>query len=371
MGLFVSAVDMVIPMLIGKSIDAADMGLKGDIPQTEANQTILWVLIWTVIILIGKVSIFFVCRYTIHVVGRKVSDDLRNKIYEKLMILPDSFFGKMKTGEIMNRASSDVMTIMRFISFGSVIAPSSFLRTMVAFVFMFTISWQLSLSILVFLPFVLLIENVLGKKIHKHFLRIQHYFDGVSNRIQENLSGARTIKSYAQGDQETKRFSELMDGYVDTVKPINKIWAIWWPLLSLSIWIPIIGVIWFGGYLFMSKFISIGQLSGFLVYVVMLIWPMIGLGWIINLYQRSKVSIGRIWDILKIKPDVASPSDPYTPETVRGDIEIIDATLKYDDSSISVEGLSLKVPKGQIIGIVGPVGAGKVHLLRCYSGHGM
>lgn len=363
-GLLVSAVDMVIPIFVKLSIDAAVFASNPPseaerIPVSDARHTILMVLIWTVAILIIKVGIFFISRYTIHVVGRRVTFDLRNMIYSKLMVLPDSFFGKMKTGEIMNRSSSDVMTIMRLISFGSVIMPNSMMRTIIAIWFMFTISWELTLSVIGFLPLVLIIENILGKKIHKYFLRVQHYFDGVSNRVQENLSGAKTIKAYAQENPESKRFEDLMEGYIETVKPINRIFAAWFPLLSIAIWVPIIGIIWYGGYLYMNGVISIGSLSAFYMYVIMLMWPMIGMGWIIDLYQRAKVSIGRIWEILRITPSITSPPNPYNPEEVRGEVEFASATLKYGNSSTVIDGLNLKIPNGQVLGIVGPVGAGK------------
>jgi len=363
-GLLVSAVDMLLPILISISIDTAvstnpsvdDIGYT---PIADAKHIILVVLIWTVVILTVKVGIFFISRYTIHLVGRKVTFDLRNRIYKKLMVLPDSFFGKMKTGEIMNRSSSDVMTIMRLISFGSVVMPNSIMRAVIALVVMFSISWELTLSIIFFLPLILIIENMLGKRVHKYFLRIQHYFDGVSNRVQENLSGARTIKSYAQENPESERFEDLMEGYVETYKPINRVFAAWWPLLSFVIWIPIIGIIWFGGYLHMKGFITIGALSAFYVYVIMLIWPMIGMGWIIDLYQRAKVSIGRIWEILKVNPSIKSPPNPYNPVEVNGEIEFESATLKYGNSSSVINELNLSIPKGQVLGIVGPVGAGK------------
>jgi len=358
-GLLATSIGMIIPRLIQWSVDSAVFASKGEMPTVEANHVIMVVLIWTLIIMTTKVGLFFIGRYTIHIIGRRVADNLRNKIYSKLMVLPDKFFGTMKTGEVMNRASSDVRTVMFFLSFGPVQIPSSLMNTAVAFFFMFTIAWQLALAITVFMPILMVIQNSLGKRVHRYFLKIQNYFDGVSNRVQENLSGARTIKSYAQENAETERFASQMEGYVEIYKPIIRVEAIWWPLLMVAIWIPVVGVIWYGGYLYIEKVITIGQLSAFYIYVMMLIWPMIGLGWIINLFQRAKVSMGRINDILNVKSSIVSPPDPYKPDQVNGSIEITDVTLEYGNGATAIDNLSVKIPKGQTLGIVGPVGAGK------------
>ncbi|MEZ4813217.1 MAG: ABC transporter ATP-binding protein [Caldisericia bacterium] len=358
-GLLASAIDMLIPMFIGKSIDIAVDTTKGLILPADAKTSIMQIFFWIIGTILVKVVIFFFSRYTVNVIARRVSFKIRNEIYSKLMVLSNDFFNSMKTGEIMNRAASDTRMIMRFLTFGTIMVPNSVFRLIVAFSIIFGASWQLALSILAIIPLITLVPIPIAKVIHRQFKSVQKSFDKISNRIQENFSGSRTIKSYAQNDPETKRFSGLMDGYVEVNKKLNRTRSFIRPLLSVVVWIPIIGIIWFGGYLFMQNILTIGQLSSSIVYIVMLIWPIMSLGHIIEAFQRAKVSTGRIEEILQTKPTIKTGENPYTPETVRGDIEIIDATLKYDDSSISVEGLSLKVPKGQIIGIVGPVGAGK------------
>ncbi len=375
LGLLISSVDTFIPMLISRSIDAATFGYKSGLPVSDplhippgdpnfistidANRVIQFALIWTIGVILFKVFFFFISRYTVMKASRKIVYDLRNNIYKKLMVLPDKFFKGMATGEVMNRSSSDVNMIMRGLSVSTVQIPNSILRATMSFIFMFALSWQLGLASLILLPLVLFAENYLGKKIHKHYIKVQRYFDKVSDRIQENLSGARTIKSYAQENAENDRFTDLINGYVETVKPINRIEAIWWPAIGIAIWIPILVVLYIGGFLYMNGQLTTGNLAAYVSYIVLLIWPMIALGWAFNMYYRLKVSVERIYEILSAPVSIKSPENAYKPDKVKGDIELSDVSLLYDGGEYSIKNISITIPHGQTVGIVGPVGAGK------------
>lgn len=358
-GLLSSVFDMLIPkIVITQSINAVEKKLP------NAESLILNLLLIGIGITVVRVGIFLIARYSLAQISRRVAFDLRNQIYDKLLILPDKFFNTMASGEVMYRSTSDVQQIMQLLGAGSVQFPNAIFRTITGLVLIFTTSWQLAIIIVLFIPFVFLIEFVFGKRIHKLFFLIQQYFDKISDRINENLSGSRVVKSYAQEKLEEKRFDGMLNTYVGKVKPLNKILAVWWPLLYLTINLPVIAIIWVGGVFVINKTISIGDLSAFIVYIFMLVWPMIMMGWIINMYQRANVSIKRILEIINAPVEIKSPDNPYIPDKVKGDIELEDATLTYGHDQDRISHVSIKIPAGQIVGIVGPVGSGKSSLAK-------
>lgn len=358
-GILSTTLNMLIPKIVmSGSIDAVHNKLP------DANDIVLRLMIFGLIITVVRIVIFLFARFSLAKISRKVAFDLRNQIYDKLLVLPDKFFNNMASGEVMYRASSDVQQIMQLLGAGSVQFPNAIFTTIVGLVFIFMTSWQLALVIVFFIPFVFLIEFIFGKRIHKLFFLIQQYFDKISDRINENLSGSRVIKSYAQERLEEKRFDDMLNTYVDKVKPLNKILAIWWPLLYLTINLPVIAIIWLGGVLVINNSITIGDLSAFIVYIFMLVWPMIMMGWIINMYQRSNVSIKRILEIINAPVDITTPPNAYNPAKVTGNIELEDATLTYGHDQDRVSHVNLKIPAGQTVGIVGPVGSGKSSLAK-------
>ncbi len=358
-GLISSVLDMLIPkIVISGSIDA----VSKKVPNAEG--VILNLLLIGLGITVVRVAIFFFSRLSIVSVSRRVGMDLRNQIYDKLLVLPDKFFNNMASGEVMYRCSSDANQIQNSLGASSVHLPNAIFRTIAGLILIFTTSWQLAIIILAFVPLLLVIEFVFGKRVHKLFFLIQQYFDKISDRINENLSGSRVVKSYAQEKLEEKRFNGMLNNYVDKVRPLNKTFAIWWPLMYIVINLPVIAIIWVGGILVVNGSITIGDLSAFVVYIFMLVWPMIALGWIINMYQRANVSIKRILEIINAPVDIQSPPNAYNPDSVKGDIEFSDATLTYGHEDNRLSHINLNIPAGQIVGIVGPVGSGKSSLAK-------
>lgn len=359
LGLISSVLDMLIPkIVISGSIDA----VSKKVPNAEG--VILNLLLIGLGITVVRVAIFFYSRLSIVSISRRVGMDLRNQIYDKLLVLPDKFFNNMASGEVMYRCSSDANQIQNSLGASSVHLPNAIFRTIAGIILIFATSWQLAIIILMFVPLLLIIEFVFGKRVHKLFFLIQQYFDKISDRINENLSGSRVIKSYAQEKLEEKRFNGMLNNYVDKVRPLNKTFAIWWPLMYIVINLPVIAIIWVGGILVVNGSITIGDLSAFVVYIFMLVWPMIALGWIINMYQRANVSIKRILEIVSAPVDIQSPPNAYTPDSVKGDIDFSDATLTYGHDDNRIDHVNLNIPAGQIVGIVGPVGSGKSSIAK-------
>ncbi|HOR47127.1 MAG TPA: ABC transporter ATP-binding protein [Caldisericia bacterium] len=352
-GVLVNTSDMLVPMFISTSIDAAYL------KKPDAKYIILSALLWVVGIAVVRSFTFVASRYTLVGVSRHTAYDLRNTIYDKILRLPDKFFVGMSTGEIMNRASSDVQSITMFLGMGGNLFPNAVLRTVLGTILMISISWKLAIPILLFVPVLFFIEYLFGKKIFKLYKILQDYSDKVVSRVQENYSGARTVRSYNQGDHEKRMYKGMMDKYVQTIKPLNIMDALFWPVLNMASWMPILVILWYGGVLYMKGQLTLGGLSAFIAYVSLMIWPIINLGWVTNLYQRSNASLKRIVEITEVVPDIKSPQNPYKPETIEGNIELKDVKLSYGTNINSIDGISITIPKGQVVGVVGPVGSGK------------
>lgn len=352
-GVLINISDMVVPMFISASIDAASL------KKPDASHIILSALLWVVGIAIVRTFTFVASRYVIVGVSRHTAYDLRNIIYDRLLKLSDRFFVGMSTGEIMNRASSDVQSVTMFLGMGGNLFPNAVLRTILGTILMISISWKLAIPVLLFVPALFFIEYLFGKKIFKLYRVVQDYNDKVVSRVQENYSGARTIRSYNQEDHEKRMYKGMMDKYVQTIRPLNVMDALFWPILNMASWTPVLIILWYGGVLYMQGQITLGGLSAFIAYVSLMIWPIISLGWVTNLYQRSNASLKRIVEITEAVPDIKSPPNPYRPKTVGGEIELKDVKLSYGTETNSIDGISIVIPKGQVVGVVGPVGSGK------------
>lgn len=356
LGVLINVSDTIIPIFIAKSIDAA-LG-KGP----DAKQIILWALIWVIIIALGRTFTFIASRYALIGASRYIGYDLKNLIYSKIVAQSDRFFVSTSTGEIMNRATSDIQSVMMFLGMGSNLMPNAVLRTILAAVLMFTISWKLALPVLAFVPVLFLIEYLFGKREYKLYKIVQDYSDKVVARIQENFSGSRTVRSYNQEASEKRLFADMTEKYVQKMKPLNIMDALFFPVVYIISWVPLLIILWYGGTLYMAKEITIGGLSAFIAYIFMLIWPIISLGWVVNLFQRSNASLRRIAEVTEAKPDIQNPANPYKPKTIEGDIEFSGISLSYGTKISYIDDISLKIPKGQVVGIVGPVGSGKSSL---------
>lgn len=352
-GVLVNVSDMIIPYFIATSIDAATKITP------DSEYIILSALVWVLAIAITRTFTFVASRYSLISASRYIGNDLKNQIYSKLVTLSDKFFIGMSTGEIMNRASSDVQTVMMFLGYGSNILPNSLLRILIGAVTMFILSWKLALCVLAIVPFIFLLEYSFGRKIHNLWKKVQKYSDKVVARVQENFTGARTIRSYNQEDNEKKMFDGLTDGYIETVKPLMYLEAYFWPLLNLIGWLSVLVIVWYGGNLIINDQLSLGTLSAFIAYVWMLIWPILNLGHVINIYQRANASINRIIEITEAVPEIKTPSNAHNPSLVEGEISLENVTLTYDSDLVYLDDISIRIPKGQVLGIVGPVGSGK------------
>jgi ATP-binding cassette subfamily B protein len=217
-------------------------------------------------------------------------------------------------------------------------------------------------------PAVSLAVILFGRVIHDRFEKIQAMFSDISSRVQENLAGVRMIRAFVQEKAEMRRFEELNRAFIAQNIRLVRVQGLFQPLLEALIGVTFLVVLWVGGQQVLAGRISVGSFVMFNTYMGMLVWPMIALGWVVNLMQRGSASLQRINDILREQPAIAAPPDAVSlgavnPGTVRGEIEFRDVTVDYG-SGPALNAIDLRIPAGTTLAVVGRTGSGKSTLVN-------
>jgi ATP-binding cassette subfamily B protein len=236
------------------------------------------------------------------------------------------------------------------------------LTFLLAIVIMVKVDWRLAFFAVLPAPAVSFAVIYFGRIIHDRFERIQAMFSDISSRVQENLSGVRMIRAFVQERAELRRFEELNQLYIAQNVKLVRIQGLFQPLLESLIGFTFLVVLWVGGYQVLRGRISLGSFVMFNTYMGMLVWPMIALGWVVNLMQRGSASLQRINQILHEQPTIAAPPSPRRLETVRGEIEFRDVSVDYGTGR-ALDLIDLRIPAGSTVAIVGHTGSGKSTLV--------
>jgi ATP-binding cassette subfamily B multidrug efflux pump len=306
----------------------------------------------------------FLMRRTIIVASREIEYDLRNDLFWKLEHLPASFYHKTTTGDIMSRATNDMNAVRSVLGPG--IAYS--INTCVAFLsilpMMFIINPALSLLALIPFPVLAVLVNRFGKSIRKKYEKIQNQLARISSFVQENLAGISVVKSYVRESYQIKQFFILNEEYVKRNLSFARVFAAFHPSLILIIGLSTLLVLVGGGRLVMDQKISIGEFTAFLLYLSMLIWPAISLGWVIGLFQQGAASMKRIRYILDSVPDFSDGKYASEKPKFVGEIYFNNLTFEYNVNQLVLNQLNLQIAANKTIGILGPTGSGKTTLVR-------
>jgi ATP-binding cassette, subfamily B, multidrug efflux pump len=305
----------------------------------------------------------FFMRVILIGVSRDIEYDLRNDLFGHLKRLSPDYFGRTRTGDIMARATNDLNAVRMMLGPGVMYWFETSLTFALAIWIMVRFDWRLALFAVMPAPAVSLAVIFFGRTIHARFERIQAMFSDISSRVQENLSGVRMIRAFAQESAELRRFEELNRRYIAQNLKLVRIQGIFEPLLEALIGTTFLVVLWVGGQQVLLGRISIGSFVMFNTYMGTLVWPMIALGWVVNLMQRGSASLDRINQVLHEVPTILAPPDPLPLERVEGEIEFRGVSVDYGSGAALAE-IDLRIPAGATIAVVGHTGAGKTTLVQ-------
>ena len=295
-------------------------------------------------------------------ISRDIEFDLRNDLFAHLIRLCPEYYARTRTGDIMARATNDLNAVRMMLGPGVMYWFETSLTFILAIAIMTHVDWRLALFAVMPAPAISLAVSLFGRAIHDRFEQIQGMFSDVSSRVQENLAGVRMIRAFVQEKAEMRRFEALNRAYIAQNIRLVRVQGIFQPLLEALIGVTFLVVLWVGGKQVLAGRISVGSFVMFNTYMGMLVWPMIALGWVVNLMQRGSASLQRINDILREQPSIAAPPDPMSLGAVRGEIEFRHATVDYG-SGPALNGIDLRIPAGTTLAVVGHTGSGKSTLV--------
>ena len=316
----------------------------------------------------GQGIFLFTQRRLLINMSRDIEYDLRNDFYEHLQKLPFEFYQTHRTGDLMARATNDLSAVRMIVGPALMYSMNTVFAMALIVPLMAAISWRLTLLAFLSMPLVATATNYFSKRIHDRFERVQEYFGTVSNRAQESLSGVRVIRAYTQERAEIESFKNVNREFVNRNLKLIRLSGIFHPILQFFIGLGFIAVLWYGGSLVIGGSISIGQFVQFTLYLGYLVWPMIALGWVINIFQRGMASMGRMNAIMSINPSIRDTDDTREIAGIDGEIEFRDLTFTYDGASEpALKDINLHIEPGQTVAFVGAVGSGKSTLMNLIS----
>ena len=295
-------------------------------------------------------------------ISRDIEFDLRNDIFRRLVGLSPDYFQRTRTGDIMARCTNDLNAVRMMLGPGIMYCVETSLAFVLAFAIMVSDDWRLTLFAILPAPLVSLAVIFFGRMIHARFERIQAMFSDISSRVQENLAGVRMVRAFAQERAELRRFEELNRQYIAQNLKLVRIQGIFQPLLEALIGFTFLLVLLVGGYQMLEGRITLGSYIMFNTSMGRLVWPMIALGWVVNLMQRGTASLARINQMMEERPTIAAPADPHPLLAVEGTIEFRRVSMEYGGLP-ALQDLDLSIPSGATIAVVGHTGSGKTTLV--------
>jgi len=381
--LFNNGIWILFPQVLRRAINDLHSGVT--------RQKLLTYSLLIIAIALIKGIFQFLTRWVVIGISRDIEFDLRNDLFAHLERLSYSYYQRNRTGDIMARATNDLNAVRMLLGPAIMYSANTLVFTAGALAFMLAISPKLTLFAFLPLPIASIVIQHFGRRIHERFERIQAMFSDISARAQENFSGARVIRAYVQEQAEIAAFENANQEYIRRSLGLVRLMGMLWPTLELMLGAAVVIVLWLGGRQVLLGKMNVGDFVAFNTYMVQLTWPVIALGWVINIFQRGTASLARIEEILAQQPEIAdetigslgdrvigpskiqtrppsnvafqSPNDPITRSPdVLGEIEFRNLNFAYNGTSV-LHDINLRIPAGSSLAIVGPTGSGKTTLV--------
>src|SRR5688572_31251531 len=344
--------NLAIPLIVGQAVDEN----WDQVSWTKLTMSALKVLGASVL----SGTFLFLQRRILIGVSRHIEYDLRRDFYAHLVDQPLSFFQEHRTGDLMARASNDLAAVRQLAGPMIMYTLQTIFVVILVLPLMLMINWWLTLLLFVTMPLVSLTVKFFGQQVHSRFEKIQEFFAQITARAQENFTGVRVVRAYAQEEAEMAAFNHLNWEYAERNLSLVRIDALMRPLMTFLIGIGFVLIIWAGVPLAVRGEITVGEFTMFNMYLTRLIWPLIALGYVVNLYQRGTASLKRIHSIMQVAPSIADRPDVVEQPPIKGEIEFRNLTFRYHPSDEPVlHDLNLKIPAGHTVAFVGRTGSGK------------
>ncbi len=353
--LVVDGAGLLVPLVIRDAIDRLARG-EGDLLRSG---------LYIVALALVVMGFRFLWRYFLIGSARLIERDLREKLYRHFLLLPASFYHEHKTGDLMAHATNDIDAVSRACGFGVITIADPLFMIPVAIGIMLTIDPRLTLYTIIPLPILTLFMLGFGRVIHRRFEVVQEGFSHLMEKVRENVAGIRVIKSFVQEEGTERDFDRTNLSFVGKNMALVRVWGLFDPLIGLLSGATLAIVLWVGGVSVIRSSITLGDFVAFTQYLSMLIWPMISLGWAVNIIQRGSASLVRINRLLSVAPAIADPRSPKPANGAR--IEIRNLTFSYPAAASdtpALQGIDLEIEEGTTVGVVGLTGAGKSTLAR-------
>ncbi len=355
--IIVTAITVVYPMILQITID-----------EVVVNGQYNWIpplALGFVGIMVIKGIASFIYQYTGDLFGIKSVYKLRNALYEKLQFLPFRYYDNAKTGDLMSRLTADVEGFRFFLSVGFSELIRFVLLIGISFAVMFYYSMSLTIITLITLPFLAVVTFKFDKAVHPAFRNIRKSFGRLNTKVQENISGINTVKSLSREDFEINKFNDTNGDYKDKYLQTSYIWAKYFPLMEFLGNVSVVFLLSYGGYLVISGNLKPGELVAFYSLLWYIMWPIMNLGFVVNLFSQAKASGERLLEILDAENEIVNGHDAIIKERLNGKVEFRDVTLRYaEGDKEALYNISFTAYEGKVIGLIGSTGSGKTSITQ-------
>jgi ATP-binding cassette subfamily B protein len=353
---------VLVPLLIGDA--------TSDIQHNLSRATLEHHALRLLAVAIVSAIFLYLTRQIIIGASREIEFDLRNDLFAHLETQPPEFFQRHRTGDIMARSTNDLNAVRQLLGPAIMYSANTLVFTAAAIPFMLRISPRLTMFAFLPLPFASVLVQYFGARIHRRFERIQAMFSDISAQAEENFSGARLIRAFAQEDAQIASFEDSNREYIRRSLLLARLMAMLWPTLEFVLGVSLMITLLVGGHEVVLHRITVPQFFTYNVFMVQLTWPMIAIGWVVNLVQRGAASVIRIDSLMQEQPSIddsaavfPEPSTLDPGPSVLGHIAFRNLTFAYPTGPTVLHDISLDIPAGSSLAIVGPTGSGKSTLV--------
>jgi ATP-binding cassette subfamily B protein len=351
-----AVIGLMAPLVIGGAVDA--------LRREATAATFLRYGALLVVIALGQGLFNFLQRQILVTVSRDIEFELRDRFFAHLERLSLRYFQQSATGDLMARATNDLQAVRMLCGPAIMYASNTVFAATGALAFMLRIHLPLTLLALCTMPLVAVVTQVFGARIHQLFEDVQASFADLTTRAQENIAGVRVVRAYAQEAGEEAVFGEVNREYVARNRRLIRWTSAFHPLIQALVGVGYAGVLGMGGLLVQRGIISVGEFVTFTFFLTKLVWPMVAIGFVINLVQRGTASLARMRQVLEAEPEIRDAPEVRDPEEIRGEVTVRGLTFAYAEAGpVVLRDLRFTVPQGSTVALVGRTGAGKSTLL--------